>query len=286
MSANPWMKFYPSDWRSDPRLRMCSLGARGLWMEMLALMHDANPYGHLLIGACIPSPEQLALLVGAASEEVRRLLSELEAAGVFSRTGKGVIYSRRMVEDEKKAKIARKNGKAGGNPNLCKTRDIPPPDNPPDKPHVNGEDKTQIPEARSQNKEGGGVSARTHEACRVVAGLSRLPETVRNLATVEGWLADGFDPERDIYPAVREVTATATAEVGSFAYFTKAIVRHHAARTTPKQESTNVHPIRPASTQRRGHSGRATGSVAQARLVAREFEIGDFDADGAGVWQG
>ena len=36
MSINPWMKFYPSDWRSDAALRTVSSAARGLWMDMLS----------------------------------------------------------------------------------------------------------------------------------------------------------------------------------------------------------------------------------------------------------
>jgi hypothetical protein len=47
--GNPWMKFYPADWRSDPMLRLCSLAARGLWAEMICLMHEAEPYGSLLV---------------------------------------------------------------------------------------------------------------------------------------------------------------------------------------------------------------------------------------------
>lgn len=39
--SDPWLKFYPTDWRSDPALKMCSLAARGLWIEMIALMHEA-----------------------------------------------------------------------------------------------------------------------------------------------------------------------------------------------------------------------------------------------------
>jgi len=153
MSANPWMKFYPADWRSDPMLRMCSIGARGLWMEMLCLMHEADPYGHLVVNKKPPSDMQLGLLTGVDPSTVRTLISELEEAGVFSRNRSGVIYSRRMVEDDKKAQTARKNGKFGGNPNLCKTTGFPPSDNPPDKGGVNGRDNTQKPEARSQKKE-------------------------------------------------------------------------------------------------------------------------------------
>ena len=138
----PFMKFYPSDWRSDPQLRMCGLSARGLWMEMLTLMHEAQPYGHLLISGNAPTDAQLGVLVGASPAQIPDLLRELETAGVFSRTRAGVIYSRRMTRDEKRAQTAKKNGEKGGNPTLRKTTKNPNWVNPSEKPH--------IPEARSQ----------------------------------------------------------------------------------------------------------------------------------------
>lgn len=118
-AAKPWMKFYPRDWRADEKLRMCSLAARGLWMEMLALMHGSERYGHLLISGNAPTGAQIAVLAGAQANQVTDLLGELEEARVFSRTATGVIYSRRMTDDERKARTARKNGKSGGNPKLC-----------------------------------------------------------------------------------------------------------------------------------------------------------------------
>jgi hypothetical protein len=51
----PWMKFYPADWRADPMLRVCSIGARGLWIELLALMHESERYGHLLVNGKQPT---------------------------------------------------------------------------------------------------------------------------------------------------------------------------------------------------------------------------------------
>jgi hypothetical protein len=143
------MKFYPSDWRGDPKLRMCSLAARGLWADMLALMHEATPYGHLLINGKAPDAKQLAMLVGARAGEVQFLVNELDAAGVFSRNDAGIIYSRRMQRDAAKAERDRANGKRGGNPNISAT------DNPPDNgsvkrgvnPQDNGEDKAQMPDA-------------------------------------------------------------------------------------------------------------------------------------------
>ncbi len=121
-TPTPWMKFYPQDWRADEKLRLCSLAARGLWMEMLAIMHRSERYGQLLISGHAPTEAQLAVQVGASTPEVSELCGQLEAAGVFSRTGSGVIYSRRMTRDYKKVKIARQNGKTGGNPSLRKQK--------------------------------------------------------------------------------------------------------------------------------------------------------------------
>lgn len=151
--SDPWLKFYPSDWRSDPRLRMCSMAARGLWIEMIALMHEAVPYGHLLVSGLSPTTAQIAVLAGAPSDQIPGLLGELEAAGVFSRTKDGVIYSRKMTRMAKKSALARKNGKFGGNPKLCGEREKRPSDNQ----RLKLDDKPQKPEARSQKEEEGTI---------------------------------------------------------------------------------------------------------------------------------
>jgi hypothetical protein len=125
---------------------MCRLSARGLWIEMIALMHEATPYGHLLVSGRSPTDAQLAVLAGTSPDQITELLGELDAAGVFSRTREGVIYSRKMTRLAKKAAIARKNGKEGGNPTLRKDDG----NKPSDKGGLNGQDKPQKPEARSQ----------------------------------------------------------------------------------------------------------------------------------------
>jgi hypothetical protein len=113
-----WMKFWPTDWQSDPALRMCSLAARGLWMEAICLAHAAEPYGHMLVNGKPVTPRQLAVLVGSNAKEIEGLLAELEEAGVFSRTEAGVIYSRRMVRDKAASDAGAAAGKQGGNPAL------------------------------------------------------------------------------------------------------------------------------------------------------------------------
>lgn len=135
--TNPWIKFYPADWQSDERLGMCSLAARGLWMEMLALMHRADPYGHLLVNGMKPSDVQLAALARASADQIRELTQELESAGVFSRTRTGTIYSRRMTHDDKK----RDNGRNGASVTLEETEGI------------SGSGTPQKPEAIYPNKE-------------------------------------------------------------------------------------------------------------------------------------
>ena len=147
----PWMKFYTSDWRSDPRLKMCSPAARGMWIEMICLMHEATPYGHLLIHGQSPNEAQLASLTGISIAELPDLIAELERLGVFSRTKEGVIYSRKLVRMASKSAKARKNGNKGGNPRLRKQREKEESVNLQD----NGHDKPQNPDARCQSVEVG-----------------------------------------------------------------------------------------------------------------------------------
>jgi hypothetical protein len=160
MSA-PWLKFYPSDWRADPALRMCSLAARGLWMEMLCLMHEAVPRGSLLVNGQPVSDRQLAALCGVSVRDGVTCLAQLQAAGVFSLDDNRTIYSRRMRRDQEKAERDKANGKAGGNPTL--------------KGGVNPPDKAQIPEARDQKEnEDAAIAAPTGRVYAFEQGIIRL----------------------------------------------------------------------------------------------------------------
>ena len=35
----PWLKFHPLDWLGDPHLRLCSLEAKGLLIDIMSLGH-------------------------------------------------------------------------------------------------------------------------------------------------------------------------------------------------------------------------------------------------------
>lgn len=119
MDSHPWFKFHPRDWRSDPALQSCSLAARGLWIELCSIMHDASTYGHLVLGdRYVPTHADIARLVGSTPDEIGSLLGELIDRGVARIGAHGMIYSKRMVADRKRYLKAVENGKKGGNPLL------------------------------------------------------------------------------------------------------------------------------------------------------------------------
>lgn len=183
MTSTPWMKFYPRDWRGDQALRVVSLAARGLWMEMLCIMHEASPRGHLLIGASAVTDDALARSVGARIEEVQAMLVELHDAGVFDRSRNGVILSRRMIADEKRANEGRKAklealGKIEGKGRPSRVATRPP--------------TTQKPESRGK-VEGANTPSTLTAAQKNFIG----PEEVRSafLAKLgEDWVGSYLDP--------------------------------------------------------------------------------------------
>ena len=201
----PWMKWYARDWRGDGALRMVSFAARGLWADLLSVIHDeGRPYGHLLINGNPPTSEQLARMIGGGHREIDRLVGELEAARVFDRGGQGEIVSRRMVRDKAKADHDRALGKRGGNPNLLQ------PDNGGVNPRDNGMDKAQIPETRSQKeppiapRKRGALSA--EQLAEFDEWYSSYPHKVSRGAAERAW------------PAARALADLAALKAGLAAY--------------------------------------------------------------------
>lgn len=206
-AKNPWMKFYPADWRADPQLRMCSLAARGLWVEMLCLMHEAEPYGHLTVNGRPVTDAQLAVLCGLPPVELGALLTELEEAGVFSRARNRVIYSRRMTRDEKRRKDGEKSAKSGTLPSSRRGRkgietkeENPPPP---------GVDRGVVlkppphPEARSQSPD-------KQKGCAESAGATE-PATGIIAAFDDARSAVWGEAQRRPWPAATDLTAAVSA---------------------------------------------------------------------------
>jgi hypothetical protein len=146
-------------------LRLCSIAARGLWAEMMCVMHDAEPYGSLLVNGKRIDKKQLAGLASITERDCTALLLELEGNGVFSRDHDGTIYSRRMRRDHAKAIKDKENGKGGGNPRLKGGV------NPQDK----GMDKAQKLEARTSEARASDAGASDDPRTRLFRdGLAKL----------------------------------------------------------------------------------------------------------------
>lgn len=123
-SKSPAALWYFGDWQRDTGLRACSYAARGLWKEMLCIMHDGVPRGYLrTAGRRIDSPSVIASMTGAGQgDDVQALLAELESNGVFSRDADGTIFCRRMVRDSQISASRREAGKRGGETTQAKLR--------------------------------------------------------------------------------------------------------------------------------------------------------------------
>jgi len=119
----PAFQFYPADWRKDPAVQALDFFSRGVWIEVLCLMHESNERGVLLLNG-IPMPESaLANILGLDKQNLEDALSKIKAYGVAKiRQSDGALYSKRMVDDEKLTQVRREAGNKGGNPVLLKQK--------------------------------------------------------------------------------------------------------------------------------------------------------------------
>lgn len=118
MSERPWFKLWVADWLGDTLLRSCSLGARGLLIDLICIMHEADPYGHLLINGQPVTDFKLSVLLSVRLPSLLSKLRELETKKVLSRNEAGVLFSRKMVKMAQESAKHRENGRKGGHPAL------------------------------------------------------------------------------------------------------------------------------------------------------------------------
>jgi hypothetical protein len=196
----PSFQFYPADWRKDPGVRVCSLAARGLWIEIICIAHEAEPYGHLVVNGQPMTADQLARTVGESAVAVASCLSELEAAGVFSRDEAGAIVCRRMVKDEAFREVRARCGKMGGNPHL-----IHPDGGSEVKVDVKVDDKVQPKVHPTPSSSSSSSSSKTKNLRRVEPdGFRRFwqsyPATRRRVAKVKClavWVSNNLESSAD-----------------------------------------------------------------------------------------
>ena len=121
----PSFQFYPADWLNDIKLQSCSLEAQGLLVNLMCFMHQAKPYGHLIINDSIPLDKDVARLLRLHHKTYHTRLKELLLYGVLCRDKNGSIFCKRMIKDEQLRRVRSDAGKLGGNPLLNQTVKVP-----------------------------------------------------------------------------------------------------------------------------------------------------------------
>jgi len=113
-NGRPSQQWYWDDWFSEFGLRLCSLAARGLWIDMLGVMFNAEIRGTLTVNGRQINGKALAKIAGDTEQNIDKYLDELEEHDVFSRLKDGTIVSRRMYrESKRKEEISRIRAEAG-----------------------------------------------------------------------------------------------------------------------------------------------------------------------------
>ncbi|WP_287030024.1 DnaT-like ssDNA-binding domain-containing protein [Pseudomonas sp. UBA6310] len=136
----PAFQFYPADWRNNAKLRRCSWGARGVWIELMGLMHDSDHYGVLrwslkeiaqALGAPISLVRELVdkgVLYGAEAGQCEPMIytpvsgrKQGEPVELIAAQAGPIWYSPRMVRDEyvrtKRGENSRFGASNGDDPN-------------------------------------------------------------------------------------------------------------------------------------------------------------------------
>jgi len=115
------MQFYVGDWRKDPGVQSLNYHDRGVWFEIICIMHESEERGKLLLNGAVMPEDALARLLGLDKQILTTTLTTLLTYGVCSRCEEtGAIVCRRMIRDENLRKIRAEAGKQGGNPVLLK----------------------------------------------------------------------------------------------------------------------------------------------------------------------
>lgn len=121
MAKLPAIQFYPGDWKKDIGVQSLSFHDRGVWFEILLLMHESEQRGILILNGQAMSEDALSRIIGLDKQNLTTTLTNLLTYGVASRDdATGALMSRRMVRDENLRKVRQESGKLGGNPVLVK----------------------------------------------------------------------------------------------------------------------------------------------------------------------
>lgn len=124
MGKSPPMKWDVDAWLDDDDLARCSSATRGVWSNLVSLMHRNGQSGQLR-GTC----EQLAILARCPAADMAHALPELQttgAADVHERNGVVIVVNRRMSREARKRQLAsdRQFKRRHGGASRCRDGDV------------------------------------------------------------------------------------------------------------------------------------------------------------------
>jgi hypothetical protein len=123
--SQPYLHFYIGDWRKDIAVQSLSYYHRGIWLELLMLMHCSEHRGRLVLAGKPMPNAALARLLGLSEQDVANAVETLVASRVASLDQNGVLFCRRMVREEERRDKLREAGSKGGSQTQAKRQATP-----------------------------------------------------------------------------------------------------------------------------------------------------------------
>lgn len=119
----PAILWYPGDWRKDPGVQSLDYFDRGVWFEILMLMHEGEMRGKLTLNGTSMPDDALSQILGIEKAKLKQTLTKLVSYGVASiEQETGILVNRRMLRDEHLRKIRVECGSKGGRPPKTKAK--------------------------------------------------------------------------------------------------------------------------------------------------------------------
>lgn len=114
MPGLPYMQFYVGDWKRSADVQSLPYSERGVWFEMLCLMHDSPQRGCLCQADGTPlADDEVARLLGLSKQDFTNALAVLLRSKVTERNQNGALINRRMVRERLAKEAKSRAGKAG-----------------------------------------------------------------------------------------------------------------------------------------------------------------------------
>ena len=131
LTNQPYIPLYVRDWLTSNKLKVCSLPAHGLMINIMCIMHKEDEYGTLSLKQNFKRDEDsrfnfasyLARLLPFTQEEILPSLQELLDEKILY-MDEDCLYCNRMIDDATRSKTNANNGGKGGKKTQKKNKEL------------------------------------------------------------------------------------------------------------------------------------------------------------------